>query len=64
MAAYQEADKRLAHDLPYIWLGQFIFTDVAQDRVQNFAGLTLPDGTAGYGFDEGATFPSQMWLSH
>ena len=64
VASYQEADKRLAHDLPYIWLGQFIFSDVAQDRVQNFAGLTLPDGSTGYGFDEGVTFPSQIWLSH
>lgn len=64
VASYQEADKRLAQDLPYIWLGQSYFTDVAQDRVQNFAGLTLPDGTVGYGFDEGVTFPSQMWLSH
>ncbi len=52
----------LAKDLPYIWLGQQIFIDVAQQRVQNFAGLTLPDGSVGYGFDEGVTFPSQMWL--
>ncbi|MGB7052767.1 MAG: ABC transporter substrate-binding protein [Acidimicrobiales bacterium] len=63
VAAYQEADKRLAQDLPYIWLGQQMFVDVAQDRVQNFAGLTLPDGSVGYGFDEGVTFPSQTWLS-
>jgi len=63
LAAYQEANRRLGADVPYVWLGQQIFTDVAQNRLQNFAGLTLPDGTAGYGFDEGVTFPSQMWLS-
>ncbi|MBV8462267.1 MAG: ABC transporter substrate-binding protein [Acidimicrobiales bacterium] len=63
VAAYQEANKRLGADVPYVWLGQQLFTDVAQDRVQNYAGLTLPDGSAGYGFDEGVTFPSQMWLS-
>jgi peptide/nickel transport system substrate-binding protein len=63
VAAFQEADKRLAQDLPYIWLGQQFFVDVAYPRVQNFAGLTLPDGSPGYGFDEGVTFPSQMWLS-
>ncbi len=63
VAAYQEADKRLGQDVPYVWLGQTIFTDVAASRVQNYAGLTLPDGTAGYGFDEGVTFPSQIWLS-
>jgi peptide/nickel transport system substrate-binding protein len=64
VAAYQESTKRLSQDVPYVWLGQQFFVDVAQDRVQNFAGVTLPDGSAGYGFDEGVTFPSQMWLSH
>jgi ABC-type transport system substrate-binding protein len=64
VAAYQEANRRLAADVPYVWLGQQIFTDVAQERVQNYAGLTLPDGSPGYGFAEGITFPSQTWLSH
>ena len=36
---------------------------MAQERVQNFASLTLPDGTPGYGFDEGIFVPTQIWLN-
>ncbi len=61
--AYKELDQRLATDLPNLWLGQVPFAAVGDERVQNFAGLTLPDGTPGYGFDEGVFFPSQMWLN-
>ena len=61
--AYQEFNRRLAVDLPNLWLGQDPFAAVGDQRVQNFAGLTLPDGAPGYGFDEGVFFPSQMWLS-
>jgi peptide/nickel transport system substrate-binding protein len=61
--AYKELDDRLATDLPNLWLAQVPFAAVGDRRVQNFAGLTLPDGTPGYGFDEGVFFPSQMWLN-
>jgi ABC-type transport system substrate-binding protein len=62
-AAYKELNGRLAADLPNLWLGQDPFAAVGDQRVQNFAGLTLPDGTRGYGFDEGVFFPSQLWLN-
>jgi peptide/nickel transport system substrate-binding protein len=62
-AAYRELDQRLAIDLPNLWLEQVPFAAVGAQRVQNFAGLTLPDGTKGYGFDEGVFFPSEMWLN-
>jgi peptide/nickel transport system substrate-binding protein len=61
--AYRELNQRLALDLPNLWLGQNPYAAVGDQRVQNFAGLTLPNGAPGYGFDEGVFFPSQMWLS-
>ncbi len=61
--AYKVLNQRLAADLPNLWLGQAPFAAVSDQRVQNFAGLTLPDGTPGYGFDEGVFFPGQIWLS-
>jgi ABC-type transport system substrate-binding protein len=61
--AYQTVNNRLAKDLPYIWLSQYFFSEVAANRVQNFANPTLPDGSPGYTFDEGIFFPTQIWLA-
>ncbi len=61
--AYQTVNKRLAADLPYLWISQFFFSEVAADRVQNFANPVLPDGSAGYAFDEGVFQPTQVWLA-
>ena len=61
--AYKKLDQRLAADLPYLWLEQYPFAMVGDQRIQNFAGLTMPNGAPGYGFDEGIIFPSQMWLN-
>lgn len=61
--AFQGVNEELAKDVPYVWLGRAAFSVTALNRVQNFAGLTLPDGSKGYGFDEGVLFPSQIWLS-
>ncbi len=63
IAAYQTVNERLAKDLPYIWIVQQFFSEVAQDRVQNFANPTLPDGSPGYAFDEGIIKPTQIWLA-
>ncbi len=56
--AYQTVNKQLAKDLPYLWLEQYIFSEVASTRVQNFANPTLPNGMAGYAFDEGIFSPT------
>jgi peptide/nickel transport system substrate-binding protein len=61
--AYKKLNTRLAKDLPYLWLEQYPFTAVGDARIQNFANLTLPSGKAGYGFDEGIMFTSQMWMA-
>ncbi len=61
--AYQTVNERLAVDLPYIWLSQYFFSEVAESRVQNFANPTLPNGSPGYAFDEGIFFPTQIWMA-
>ena len=61
--AYQTVNERLAADLAYLWVDQYLFSEVASVRVQNFNNLVLPDGTPGYSFDEGVFFPAQTWLA-
>jgi peptide/nickel transport system substrate-binding protein len=63
VAAYRKLNQRLAVDIPNLWLEQAPYAAIGSERVQNFAGLTLPNGSVGYGFDEGVFFPSQIWLS-
>ena len=63
VAAYQAVNKQLAKDLPYLWLQQYIFSEVATTRVQNWANPTLPNGMKGYAFDEGIFSPTAIWLS-
>lgn len=61
-AAYQEVDKRLAADLPYIWISRAPWSMSANDNVQNFAGPTLPNGARAEGFRAGTFTSSQIWL--
>jgi hypothetical protein len=63
-SAYQTVSKRLADDLPYIWLGQSIFSEVAESRVQNFNNLKTPDGKSVHSFLEGTFFPTEIWLQN
>ena len=53
----------MAKDLPYLWLLQYIFSEVATDRVQNFNNPTFPNGQKRWGFDEGIFVPTQIWLA-
>jgi ABC-type transport system substrate-binding protein len=61
--AYQTVNDQLAKDLPYLWLEQYIFSEVAVDQVQNFANPTLPSGAPQYPYDEGIFVPTQIWLA-
>ena len=62
-AAYKTVNEQLAKQLPYLWIEQYVFSEVADGRVQNFANPTLPDGTPQYAFDEGIFVPTQIWLA-
>ncbi len=63
VTAYQTVNEQLAKQLAYLWVEQYVFSEVADSRVQNFANPTLPDGTPQYGFDEGIFVPTQIWLA-
>jgi ABC-type transport system substrate-binding protein len=62
VAAYQKVNERLAADLAYLWIEQYLFSEVASERVQNFNNFILPNGMPGYSFDEGIFFATQVWL--
>jgi peptide/nickel transport system substrate-binding protein len=61
--AYQTVNERLGIDLPYIWLGQTIWSEVGDNRIQNFANPVLPDGSPGFPFQNGFFFPTQIWMA-
>jgi len=61
--AYQTVNERLAQDLPYVWLGQTVWSEVGDARIQNFANPILPDGSPGQPFDNGIFFPTQIWMA-
>ncbi len=62
VSAYKTVNQRLAKDLAYLWIEQYFFSQVSEDRVQDLASRTLPDGMPGYAFDEGIFVPTQVWL--
>ena len=63
VTAYQTVNEQLAKQLPYLWVEQYVFSEVGAGRVQNFNNPTLPDGTPQYAFDEGIFVPTQIWLA-
>jgi len=63
VASYKKVNEQLAKDLPYIWLEQYIFSEVAATRVQNWSNPILPNGMPGYAFDEGIFNPVAIWMS-
>jgi ABC-type transport system substrate-binding protein len=62
-AAYQTIAKRLATDLPYIWLGRLAWAVVAEDRVRGFEHPTLPDGTPANALSNGDIWLTQTYVS-
>jgi ABC-type transport system substrate-binding protein len=59
--AYQEVDKRLAQDLPYLWVSLATWSMTTSNAVTNFNNLTLPDGSRALGFSGGVFNPTPMW---
>ena len=60
--AYQNVDKYLAEDLPYLWFSRAPWSLTGNTTVQNFANPILPDGTKGLGFAAGVFTPTQIWM--
>jgi peptide/nickel transport system substrate-binding protein len=62
IAAYQEVDRLLSEDLPYLWFSRAPWSITGNTTVQNFANPILPDGTQGQGFSGGVFTPAQIWM--
>ena len=62
-AAYQTVDRRLAADLPYLWISRATWSLVARAGVENYATPTVPDGSRALGFTSGTFTPTEIWLS-
>jgi ABC-type transport system substrate-binding protein len=61
--AYQTVNKRLAIDLPYLWLDRAVWAVVSAPKVQNWNNPTTPAGAAAYGMIGGSIWPTEIWLS-
>lgn len=62
-AAYQQVNKLLSQDIPYVWYARVIWSIGAVSKVQNFNNPTTPSGSKAYGQIGGAIWPQQIWLS-
>ncbi len=63
VAAYQQVNRLLSQDLPYIWNDRTVWAIGAQPNVQNFNNPTTPAGGKAFGMIGGDIWPQQVWLS-
>ena len=63
MAAYQQVNKLLSSDIPYVWYSRVVWAVGAQPKVQNFNNPHTPAGNKAFGMIGGAVWPQQIWVS-
>jgi len=63
VSAYQQVNRLLSQDIPYVWYARTIWAFGAQPKVQNFNNPTTPAGAKAYGQIGGSIWPQQIWLS-
>ena len=56
-------NKRLALDLPYLWLDRKVWAVIGRPTVQNFNNPTTPQGQPAFGMIGGSIWPTQIWIS-
>ena len=62
-AAYQELNRLMGSDIPYIWADRTVWAIGAQPKVENFNNPTTPAGAPAFSFIGGAIWPTQIWLN-
>ncbi len=62
-AAYKAIAQRFGADCPYLWTNRTLWGVEAAPKVQNFNGLSLPDGGQALTMTGGVFQTSQTWLS-
>jgi len=60
--AYQQVDKLLARDIPYLWLTTLVWSMAGSNSVMNFNNPTLPTGAPAQGMEAGDFVPTEIWL--
>jgi len=63
VAAYQQVNRLLSKDIPYVWYARTVWAIGAQPKVQNFNNPSTPAGGKAFGLIGGAIWPQQIWLS-
>ncbi len=63
VAAYQQVNKLLSKDIPYVWYSRIVWAVGAQPKVQNFNNPQTPAGNKAFGMIGGAVWPQQIWVS-
>ena len=61
--AYQQVNRLLSQDIPYVWYSRVVWAVGAQPKVQNFNNPTTPSGAKAFGMIGGAVWPQQIWVS-
>jgi ABC-type transport system substrate-binding protein len=63
VAAYQQVNRLLSQDIPYVWYARTVWAIGAAAKVQNFNNPTTPAGAKAFGMIGGAVWPQQIWIS-
>ncbi len=63
VSAYQQVNRLLSQDIPYVWYARTVWAIGAQPNVQNFNNPSTPAGGKAFGLIGGAVWPQQIWLS-
>jgi len=63
VTAYQQVNKLLSQDIPYVWNDRTLWAIGAHPNVKNFNNPTTPAGGKAFGMIGGAIWPQQIWLS-
>ena len=63
VAAYQQVNRLLSKDIPYVWYSRIVWAVGAQPKVQNFNNPHTPAGAKAFGMIGGCVWPQQIWVS-
>ncbi len=64
VAAYQEVERRICQDLPYIFTDRDVWNVCASSKTQNWNHPTDPDGRPALGMLSGIIWPTEVWKTN
>ena len=63
VAAYQQVNRLLSQDIPYVWYARTVWAIGAASKVQNFNNPSTPAGNKAFGMIGGAGWPPPILIS-